>query len=228
MAQTPKTPKNKTPIISINVAGSKLKILITNQKGENIITRQEYNTTNNQKSFLQENNKHHASPMRNMERPDKTMYFLEIALSVAARSTCSRRKFGAVIVKDNTIVGTGYNGNARGVVNCLKVGCSKDNMNLPQGMNYDYCPAVHAEENAIINSNRHERINSTLYIAGINRTGKPTMALPCQRCQRKIINSQIQNVVILKDDGKPMTINVQEYVTQDTKWYKKLLEQNKT
>ncbi len=93
-----------------------------------------------------------------MDRPDKDRYFLDIALSVAARSTCTRRKFGAVIVKDSTIVGTGYNGTARGVVNCYEVGCIKDEMESPQGAAYDYCPAVHAEENAIINSNRSDRI----------------------------------------------------------------------
>lgn len=157
-----------------------------------------------------------------MERPNKTMYFLNIALSVAARSTCLRRKFGAVIVKDNTIVGTGYNGNARGVINCHEVGCIKDLMGSPKGQAYDYCPAVHAEENAIINSNRADRIGATLYIAGI-ADGKYTMALPCQRCQRKIINSQIKEVVILRDDGTPMTINVKEYVDADTQWYKELL-----
>jgi dCMP deaminase len=150
------------------------------------------------------------------------MYFLNIALSVAARSTCLRRKFGAVIVKDNTIVGTGYNGNARGVINCHEVGCIKDLMGSPKGQAYDYCPAVHAEENAIINSNRADRIGATLYIAGI-ADGKYTMALPCQRCQRKIINSQIKEVVILRDDGTPMTINVKEYVDADTQWYKELL-----
>ncbi|RLG50825.1 MAG: cytidine deaminase, partial [Thermoproteota archaeon] len=64
-----------------------------------------------------------------MERPDKTMYFLNIALAVAARSTCLRRKIGAVIVKGNTIVGTGYNGTAKGVVNCIEVGCIKDELN---------------------------------------------------------------------------------------------------
>jgi dCMP deaminase len=150
------------------------------------------------------------------------MYFLNIALSVAARSTCLRRKFGAVIVKDNTIVGTGYNGNARGVINCHEVGCIKNLMESPKGEAYDYCPAVHAEENAIINSNRADRIDATLYIAGI-ADGKYTMALPCQRCQRKIINSQIREVVILKDDGTPMTINVKEYVDADSKWYRELL-----
>jgi dCMP deaminase len=158
-----------------------------------------------------------------MERPDKTMYFLDIALSVAKRSTCLRRKFGAVIVKDNTIVGTGYNGNARGVVNCSEVGCIKNMMHSPQGMAYDYCPAVHAEENAIINSNRADRIGATLYITGINPDGGYTLALPCQRCQRKIINSQIKRVILMKDDGKAMTIDVEEYVKGDSDWYTNLV-----
>jgi dCMP deaminase len=158
-----------------------------------------------------------------MDRPDKTMYFLRIALSVAERSTCLRRKFGAVIVKENTIVGTGYNGNARGVVNCHQEGCIKNIMDLPKGRTYDYCPAVHAEENAIINSNRADRIKATLYIAGIDEKGNYTMALPCQRCQRKIINSQIEEVVILRDDGTPMSIKVEEYIHNDTLWYKELL-----
>jgi dCMP deaminase len=153
------------------------------------------------------------------------MYFLNIALSVAARSTCLRRKFGAVIVKDNTIVGTGYNGNARGVVNCHEAGCIKNAMGSPKGQAYDYCPAVHAEENAIINSNRADRIGATLYLAGLDDQGKYTMALPCQRCQRKIINSQIAEVVILRDDGAPMTVDVQEYVEGDTRWYKELLDE---
>lgn len=160
-----------------------------------------------------------------MERPDKTMYFLDIALSVAKRSTCLRRKFGAVIVKDNTIVGTGYNGNARGVVNCSEIGCIKNIMQSPQGMAYDYCPAVHAEENAIINSNRADRIGATLYIAGLKEDGTYTLALPCQRCQRKIINSQIEKVILLKDDGKPMTIKVDEYIKGDTDWYTQLIKE---
>ena len=163
-----------------------------------------------------------------MERPDKTMYFLEIALSVARRSTCLRRKFGAVIVKDNTVVGTGYNGNARGVVNCHEVGCIKNIMELPAGRAYDYCPAVHAEENAIINSNRSDRIGATLYIAGLNSNGKYTMALPCQRCQRKIINSQIEEVVILSDDGTPLEVKISEYIEDDSKWYQELLQKAKS
>ena len=169
----------------------------------------------------------HCTSIHGMDRPDKIMYFLGIAESVAARSTCLRRKFGAVIVKDNTIVGTGYNGNARGVINCHEVGCIKNMMNAPQGVAYDFCPAVHAEENAIINSNRADRIDSTLYITGLREDGSCTMALPCQRCQRKIINSQIKKVILMTDDGKPMTINVDEYVKSDSDWYTKLVEDHK-
>jgi dCMP deaminase len=158
-----------------------------------------------------------------MERPNKDMYFLDIALSVAARSTCTRRKFGAVIVKDSTIVGTGYNGTARGVLNCDEVGCIKDVMSSPQGAAYDYCPAVHAEENAIINSDRSDRVESTLYLAGISNDGKLTMALPCQRCRRKIMNSQIKNVVILSDDRKAVYYEVNQYSKEDSDWYRESL-----
>ncbi|MFQ6053015.1 MAG: cytidine/deoxycytidylate deaminase family protein [Candidatus Bathyarchaeia archaeon] len=159
-----------------------------------------------------------------MERPDKTMYFLDIALAVAARSTCLRRKFGAVIVKGNTIVGTGYNGTAKGVVNCFEAGCIKDEMDLPQDRAYDLCPAVHAEENAIINSNRADRIGARLYIAGFDADGNRTRAVPCQRCKRKIINSEIEEVVILDLDGEPTRYNVKDWIEEDTDWYLAALE----
>ncbi len=86
---------------------------------------------------------------------------------------------------------------------------------------------MHAEENAIINSNRGDRVGATLYITGLRGDGSYTMALPCQRCQRKIINSQIQNVILMKDDGKPMTIEVEEYIKADSDWYTKLVEDHK-
>jgi len=159
-----------------------------------------------------------------MKRPDKTMYFLNIALSVAARSTCLRRKFGAVIVKGNTIVGTGYNGTARGVVNCFEAGCIKDVLNLPQDRAYDLCPGVHAEENAIINSNRADRIGARLYIASFDADGNYTLAIPCQRCKRKIINSEIEEVIILDSTGEPIMYNVKDWIKEDTDWYRKELE----
>lgn len=159
-----------------------------------------------------------------MERPDKTMYFLKIALAVAARSTCLRRKFGAVIVKENTIVGTGYNGTARGVINCYEVGCIKNVMDLPRDRAYDLCPAVHAEENAIINSNRADRIGARLYIAGFDADGNYTRAVPCQRCRRKIINSKIEEVIVLDSTGEPIMYKVKDWVKEDTDWYLRELE----
>jgi dCMP deaminase len=156
-----------------------------------------------------------------LDRPGKTKYFLDIALSVAARSTCLRRKFGAVIVKGDNIVGTGYNGNARGVINCYEVGCIKDMMDLPANKAYDLCPAVHAEENAIINSSRNDRIGARLYIAGLNPDGGYTRADPCQRCKRKIINSEISEVILLDADGNPVRIDVKDFAQEDTAWYVK-------
>jgi len=158
-------------------------------------------------------------------RPDKDRYYINIALSVAERGTCLRRNFGAVIVKDDVIVGTGYNGTARGVVNCNEVGCIKNLMNAPHGGAYDYCPAVHAEENAIINSNRDDRMKATLYLAGRTLSGNYTQANPCARCRRKIINSGISQVVMLNVDGSLTYTYVLEYVQEDDEWYKSLLEE---
>jgi len=163
-----------------------------------------------------------------MERPDKTMYFLKIALAVSARSTCLRRKFGAVIVKGNTIVGTGYNGPAKGVVNCMEVGCIKNVLELPRGRAYDYCPAVHAEENAIINSNRVDRIGAKLYLAGLDSNGKYTEAIPCPRCKRKIINSEINEVIVLNSKGEPDTYPVKSWINEDSDWYINLIKDAKS
>lgn len=159
-----------------------------------------------------------------MNRPDKTMYFLKIALAVAERSTCLRRKIGAVIVKGNTIVGTGYNGTAKGVVNCYEIGCIKDVLDLPHDKAYDLCPAVHAEENAIINSDREDRIGAKLYIAGFDSNGNYARAEPCLRCKRKIINSEIEEVIILDESGKPVRFEVKKWVEEDTNWYLRELE----
>jgi len=156
-----------------------------------------------------------------LDRPDKTKYFLDIALSVAARSTCLRRKFGAVIVNGNIIVGTGYNGNAKDVINCYEVGCIKDMKGLPSNRAYDLCLAVHAEENAIINSSRNDRIGATLYMAALNADGKYTRADPCQRCKRKIINSEIRAVILLNEEGQPVRIDVKDFIQEDTAWYVK-------
>jgi dCMP deaminase len=154
-------------------------------------------------------------------RPTKAEYYLEIAKAVCLRSPCIRRKFGALVVREDVVVSSGYNGPARGVINCSEVGCIKDEFNLPHYSAYDECPGLHAEENSILNAARHGAcvLGGTLYITGLNPDGTLTEARPCDRCKRAIINAGIGGVVIRKSDGGIEHIDTSEWVGQDTKRY---------
>ena len=133
-----------------------------------------------------------------MSRIGKDEYYLSIALAVARRSTCLRRQYGAVIVKGDNIIATGYNGSARGEPNCCDVGeCWREANNIPHGERYEMCVAVHAEDNAISQAGR-EAIGATLYLAGLE-DGKPIKAEPCMMCERKIKNARIKEVVVDAD-----------------------------
>jgi len=162
------------------------------------------------------------------KRPTKDEYYLKIAEAVALRSTCLRRKYGAIIVKQDTIVSTGYNGPARGVINCLEVGCIKDKLNLPHGSHYEDCPAVHAEENAVVNAARSGAsvFGGTLYITGVDKDGKFVEAMPCDRCKRILINAGIEKVVIRKSDGSIKYIQVSDWILEDSNSYLKKLKKN--
>ncbi len=140
-------------------------------------------------------------------RPAWSDYFIEIAKVVSSRSTCLRRKYGAVIVKDNVIVGTGYNGSPRGYVNCIDTGkCTRKELNIPSGERYELCEAVHAEQNAIINSQPERMKDATIYVAGFEEDKSFADGKPCLLCTRMIKNSQIKEVVYLKKDGTIDTI----------------------
>lgn len=129
-----------------------------------------------------------------MPRISKDEYYRNIALAAARRSTCLRRQYGAVIVKGDNIIATGYNGSARGEPNCCDVGeCWRQANNIPHGEQYEKCVAVHAEDNAISQAGR-EAIGATLYLAGLE-DGKPIKAEPCMMCARKIKNARIKEVV---------------------------------
>lgn len=133
-----------------------------------------------------------------MLRPDKEHYYLDLALDVAKRSTCLRRKYGAVIVKDDRIISTGYNGAPRGRENCCDRGvCLREELKVPSGQRYELCRSVHAEANAIIHANYTDMIGGTLYLAGCDAlTGVPLpISEPCSMCKRMIINAQIERVV---------------------------------
>lgn len=131
-----------------------------------------------------------------MSRPDKNEYFLGIAEAVAKRSTCIRRQYGAVIVKNGVIVSTGYNGAPRGAENCCDVGtCFREANNIPHGERYELCQAIHAEENAIMNANPADRNGATLYLVGIEDGKRIEKPQPCKMCEKRIQNAQIRWVV---------------------------------
>lgn len=133
-------------------------------------------------------------------RKDKTQYYLDIAKQVAARSTCIRRQYGAVIVKDDEIISTGYNGSPRGELNCCDIGgCWREANNIPHGEQYEKCVAVHAEQNAIISASRQETMYSVLYLAGFEN-GKVIDAAPCDICCRLIKNAGIIEVVATRKE----------------------------
>ncbi|MGI5902532.1 MAG: deoxycytidylate deaminase [Desulfitobacteriia bacterium] len=145
--------------------------------------------------------------MKKEFRPSWDEYFLDIALLVAKRSTCLRRCYGAVIVKDNIIVSTGYNGAARGEPNCIDTGqCLREQYNVPPGERYELCAAVHAEQNAIIAGDPMKMRKATIYVAGYARNGTQASAEPCLLCRRMIKNAMLKRVVYLDDKGEKKNI----------------------
>jgi dCMP deaminase len=136
------------------------------------------------------------------QRPSWDEYFIEIAKVVSSRSTCLRRRYGAVIVNDHVIVSTGYNGSPRGSTNCVDRGvCRRKELNVPAGERYELCEAVHAEQNAIINGSPERMKDSAIYIAGFEDDHSTAEGRPCLLCKRMIQNAQIQKVVYLSKNG---------------------------
>lgn len=153
-----------------------------------------------------------------MERVDKNNYYLDIAESVAKRSTCLRKAYGAVIVKNDEIISTGYNGAPRGRKNCSDLcSCIRNELNVPRGERYELCRSVHAEANAIISASRQEMLNSTLYLVGfdIDSGEHVKNASSCSMCKRLVINSGIENVVIRDDKENYRIISVNDWIEDD-------------
>ncbi len=154
----------------------------------------------------------------NLERRDKINYYLDLAEVVAQRSTCLRRRYGAVIVQNDEVISTGYVGAPRGRKNCTDMNfCIRSKMNVPRGERYELCRSVHAEANAIISSSRNKMLGSTLYLVGIEcDTGEYVEnANSCSMCKRMIINAGIAHVIIrdTKDDYR--IIHVQKWIEDD-------------
>jgi dCMP deaminase len=152
------------------------------------------------------------------ERPDKDHYYLNIAREVARRSTCLRRWYGAVIVKNDQIISTGYAGAARGAQNCCDLGfCPRQQAGIPKGERYELCRSVHAEMNAIIHAARSDMIDSTLFLTGIDANDGTVVdgAKPCRICTRLIINAGIKMVKVLSSDDKVLTYSVEDFIKNE-------------
>jgi len=152
------------------------------------------------------------------ERKDKTNYYLDIAETVLIRSTCRRRQYGAIIVLNDEIIATGYNGAPRGRKNCLDRGvCLRDELGIPSGERYELCRSVHAEANAIISAARRDMIGATLYLSGRNaKTGELLVdSMPCSMCRRLIINAGIITTICRTGADKYTVINTRDWVFND-------------
>ena len=152
------------------------------------------------------------------ERVSKVNYYLDIAQTVSERSTCLRRHFGAIIVKNDVIVSTGYNGAPRGRKNCTDLcSCIRDELNIPRGERYEMCRSVHAEANAIIAASLNDMIGATLYMTCISAKDGAVMpgTCSCMMCKRQIINAGIATVVIRDDKENYRVIDVKDWIEND-------------
>ena len=154
-----------------------------------------------------------------MDRIDKINYYLDIARTVSERGTCLRRHFGAVIVKNDNIISTGYVGAPRGRVNCCDTGeCLREKLHIPHGERYELCRSVHAEANAIIAASREEMIGATLYLSCVNpQTGELCAGTNCcSMCRRMIINAGISTVIVRDTPTEYRVIDVaEEWIRND-------------
>ena len=153
-----------------------------------------------------------------MERIDKINYYLDIAETVLERGTCLRRNYGAIIVKNDEIISTGYVGAPRMGKNCIDLGyCLRQKMNIPRGTRYELCRSVHAEANAIISASRRDMIGATLYLVGreVDSGELIENASSCAMCKRMIINAGIEKVCIRNTKDKYTIIDVNDWIEND-------------
>lgn len=152
-----------------------------------------------------------------MQRVSKENYYLDIAQTVAERATCLRRKFGAIIVKNDVIVSTGYNGAPRGRKNCSDLNfCQREQLGIPRGERYELCRSVHAEQNAIIAAPREQMLGATLYMACVLPDGELVPGCnSCMMCKRVILNAGIETVVVRDTANEYRVIRVADWIEDD-------------
>ena len=151
-------------------------------------------------------------------RTDKNNYYLDIAQTVSERGTCLRRNYGAIIVKNDRIVSTGYTGAPRGRKNCIDINfCNREANNIPSGERYELCRSVHAEANCIISASREAMLGGTLYLVGVEfKTGNLVEnATSCAMCRRLIINAGIDKLIVRNTPTEYTEVIVRDWVFND-------------
>ena len=153
-----------------------------------------------------------------MERISKHNYYLDIAQVVAERSTCLRRKYGAIIVKEDVLISSGFNGSPRGRANCSDLNsCYRDKLNIPRGTRYELCRSVHSEVNAVISASREQMLGATLYMVCVSPEDGSVVpnTTCCIMCKRVVINAGISKVVIRDDKENYRIIDVNSWIEDD-------------
>lgn len=156
--------------------------------------------------------------MINMQRRDKVNYYLDLAEVVSQRGTCLRRHYGAVIVKNDEVISTGYVGAPRGRKNCSDLGvCIRQKMKVPRGERYELCRSVHAEANAIISASRGKMIGSALYLVGVEVSDGSYVknSNSCSMCKRMVINAGIETVYIRDTKDEYRVVQVSDWIEND-------------
>jgi dCMP deaminase len=154
-----------------------------------------------------------------MARRDKINYYLDIAETVSKRSTCLRRTWGAIIVKNDEVISTGYNGAPRGRENCIDLGyCTREQLNIPRGERYEMCRSVHAEANVIISAGRKDMLGGDLYLVGLNASDNSYVenASNCTMCERMVINAGLKRVIVRDNKDEYKIIEVQSLIDNDS------------
>ncbi len=153
-----------------------------------------------------------------MERISKHNYYLDIAQTVSERSTCLRKRYGAIIVKNDVIISTGYNGAPRGRQNCSDIGfCYRAHLNIPRGERYELCRSVHSEANAIISASRENMLGASLYMCCTDPETDEIVpdTNSCMMCKKLIINAGIDKVFIRDTKDSYREITVTDWIADD-------------
>lgn len=156
--------------------------------------------------------------MEALQRRDKINYYLDLAETVSQRCTCLRKHYGAVIVKADEVISTGYVGAPRGRQNCSDLGyCLRSKLHIPRGERYEFCRSVHAEANAIISASRRDMLGATLYLVGkeVETGDYVENTVCCSMCKRLVINAGIEQVIVRDDKDHYRVIKVSDWVRDD-------------